>query len=165
MKRYLFFILLFLAISSAKVLKIEGYTADFYSGNAVNGSFMVFPKGEIEKNVSGQIINGFWQTEIDIDEGKAIMAVTNTSSKIGFNVFNFRNDQTICKNSTIIIRPVVFNETPVILKMEIEDTPYKNLELNIDQDNFINVCLEPGKIYKINLLASKGFYSFFYPGK
>ncbi|MBU5688929.1 MAG: hypothetical protein KQA41_01740 [Candidatus Aenigmarchaeota archaeon] len=166
--KYLIIFLLLFAFVSAKVLKIEGDTRDFYTGKAINGSFLILPKGEKEKNVSGEIIDGKWQAEIDINEQKTskILVITNTSSKIGFNIFGDKHSKTQCAEKIIKIKPFVLNTTPINLLMEIEGVN-KNFVLIHNAENAVSVCLETGEIYKINLIADggKGYFSFFYPVK
>jgi hypothetical protein len=164
--RFIFLVLFLLSAVSAKVLTINGSTYDFYSGQTVNGSFYILPIGDFEKNVSGEIINGGWSTEVNFDETKTekILIFTNTSKKVGFNVFEISAKSSKCRENEIRIKPVVFNTTPVKMRLEIEDTAYKNIPITIGEENSIRACLIPGKVYKINLFAD-GFYSFFYVGK
>jgi len=158
--------LLFFSVVSAKVLVINGDTYSLYSGRAVNGSFFILPIGDFEKNISGDIVNGKWSTQVNFDESKTekILIITNTSKNVGFNVFELSSKNTDCRENVMRIRPIVFNTTPVRMKMEIEDTSYKNIPVNVGEENRIVACLIPGKIYKVNLFADS-FYSFFYVGR
>jgi hypothetical protein len=166
--RFVFLLLVLIATVSAKVLTIKGESYDFYSGKPINGSFSVIPIGDFESNISGQIIDGKWNGQIDFDEEKTskILVITNTSKKIGFNIFEIKKDsKTECRENEIRIKPFVVNSTPVVeMKMEIEETAYKNIPIFVGQENTIKACLTPGKVYKVNLFAN-GFFSFFYAAK
>jgi len=160
-------LLVLLAAVSAKVITISGESYDFYAGKPVNGSFLVMPVGDFDSNISGQIIDGKWNGQVEFDEEKTwkLLVVTNTSNKIGFSVFEIKNNgKPNCRENEIKIKPFVLNLTPVEMKMEIEDTVYKNIPIDIGKENVIKACLTPGKIYKVNIFAD-GFFSFFYPAK
>jgi len=163
--RYVLFLLLF-AIASAKVLEIKGTVRDAYNASLVNGSFIVLPKGDEERNVSGQIIDGKWQANVDVDEQKVskILIVANTSSKIGFNQLLLKEGKSSCQQKTIRIKPFMLNNTPAQLFMEIEGVA-RNIAVNVNEENQITACLEAGEVYKINLIAEggRGYFSFFYP--
>jgi len=163
------FFLLLLALSSvsAKTLIINASTCSFLNGFSVNGSFLVLPVGDYEKNISGNINNGKWNAEISFDEEKtkSILIITNTSSNLGFNLFEFFKKDYNCRENRIRIKPFVFNTTPVKLMLEIEETSYKNIPVEAGTQNTITACLQPGKFYKINLIGDGAFFSFFYPAK
>lgn len=151
----LFMIFVLIFTSSAKVLQINGKTMNFFSGNLVNGSFMIVSKEFPENNVKGDILNGLWAANFEFnDNTKNIIIVTNTSNRYAYTLIS--RGETLknqCKNTEIKLKINTFNQTPISMKATIDGTVYTNIQINPNQENNLNVCLQEG-IYKIRITAN-----------
>lgn len=172
----------FIFFTLASVINFQGSSYNFFNGEKINGTVTYISLEEPENNISIDFINGNWNLQVQYNDNKIqnVLIIVNDSKFLGYNNFLIKTKQTslkqACNLKSIIFENFFFDIssgkiiTPK-LSLEIEGTPYKNIILNTTQQtNIINVCLIPGKIYKINMYASdsgdkNGFYSILYPSK
>jgi len=168
---FLFIFLSTFLYVSANFVNIQGISYNSYTGEKINGTatYLTFPFEE-EKMVTTDITNGEWFLQGEYGNStNAFIVVVNDSNKIGYSYFVVKRDvaKPTCSNVNMKLKLFFFDIYKGVVeseaRMEIEGTQYKNIKLN-SGENYMQLCLIRGKIYKINIYSSgNGKYSFLYP--